>query len=749
MKTKLLYLPCVVALVMAHDALAVENSNTPQSIKVPHVVLDEMNVRLVVPSHVQNLAKNDLKQSATQNIDDIAMYEPEVGVRSDNMQLGHQNFSIRGMDGNRVLMTVDGVPLPDEQSDLSRGGVFTPVVSRDNVETDTIKNVQIVKGANGTAQGDGAVGGSVNMRTYSPLDLVDDNKPMHFGFKYGYRSTYKSHGATATAAAKQGIFSTLLMATYRKQHEAENYPVSDDSKLGERRTQSNDQDITQKNVLFKVFVDGEQHDLETTVEQFVRKVDTQRFDKSYDGPSRNRANAHFNKVEKAYDEYVRRRYGLNYHYTPIDGLFDKFSLRLYSQKLTTQTDSNILENLRSLVDGKGVVRLRDIDGGYNQNIRGIRPELYKTITLAKTRHNLLFGTEYRQTKTDRLTEELVNQTGVADQHNRGAYFPPVDRRVSSLYVQDNIDFNNGATLGLGLRYEQEKTTFDFNNHHYQTSTEGRPIPFNALKNKTLLPSIGVSYPLTKNLTGSFAYRRGYRSPDVNYAGAGFSNARFGYRVIPNPNLKPEASDNYELGLSFADNKLKASTSVFYSRYKDFINARTQTQNLPAPYTSQIFYDNVNKARAYGAEIKASYKITDYLKASGAVAWIDTKNESSNQPLSTAYPINGVIGVDYTHELWDVGAKVRMARKNSDVLSPVLQRDGTIYKSYFKAPGYAVLDLTASYRPTKNIELTAGVYNVTDKKYWNSADTKGVYDDIQKERYTQPGRNFAIGAEFKF
>ena len=68
---------------------------------------------------------------------------------------------------------------------------------------------------------------------------------------------------------------------------------------------------------------------------------------------------------------------------------------------------------------------------------------------------------------------------------------------------------------------------------------------------------------------------------------------------------------------------------------------------------------------------------------------------------------------------------------------------------FKAPGYAVLDLTANYRPTKNIELSAGVYNVTDKKYWTSADTKGVLDDAQKDRYTQPGRNFAIGAEFRF
>ncbi|MDO4699288.1 MAG: TonB-dependent hemoglobin/transferrin/lactoferrin family receptor [Moraxella sp.] len=748
MKTQLLYLPCAVALLMTQNAWANDQNHGEgkSSEQMPHVVLNEMAVRLVVPSHVENLGRDNLKQSAAQNIDDIAMYEPGVGVRSDNMQLGHQNFNIRGMDGNRVLMTLDGVPLPDEQSDLSRGGGFAPVVSRDTVETDTVRSVQIVKGANGTAQGDGAVGGSVNMRTYSPLDLVSDDKPYHAGLKYGYRSTYKSHGATATLAAKRDMLSALLMLSHRKQHEAENYPTENDKATGDLRTESNDQSISQKNVLLKVHVDSDEHHLETTAEQFVRKVDTQRFDRHRSTTGQSRiinTRVHSDKVESAFDEYVRRRYGVDYHYTPTDGWFDKLSLRLYAQKLKSQTDSHSKDILTPLAGGSRTFVNIKSDGIYNQDIRGIRPELYKTLDLANARHNLLFGAEHRQTKTERLTEQMVIQTGKADQHNHGAYFPPAKRRLSSIYAQDNIAFNNGATLGLGLRYEMEKTTFDFENPHYQTSVEKRAERFNAMKNKTLLPSVGLTYPLAQNLTGSFAYRRGYRSPDVNYAGSGFSNSRFGYRVIPNPNLKPEASDNYELGLTFNDGKLKANATAFYSNYKDFISGYTQTQNVPAPFRMQIYYDNIAKARAYGAEVKASYQINDYLGVSGAAAWIDTKNKTADQPLSTAYPINGVLGVDYKQEQWDVGAKMRWAKKNNDVLLPV---NGN---SYFKAPGFAVFDVVASYRPVKNIELTAGVYNITDKKYWLSADTKGVLDNAQKDRYTQPGRNFAVGAEFKF
>lgn len=737
MKTKLLCLSSAVIAVLTQSAHAQETKTNP------HVVLDKMNVRLVVPNNVEMLTKDKLK--ATQNIDDMFRDEAGVNVRSDNLQIGHQNIAIRGIDGNRVLMTIDGIPLPDEQQDLARGGAFVATASRDTVETDTLKSVQIIKGGNGTAQGDGSVGGSVNMRTYLPSDFVSDDKPLHFGVKYGYRSAYQSHGATATAAAKQGMASALVMLTGRSFHENDNYPADNAPTQGNNRTQSNKQDNRQQNILIKGSLDTDEHSLTATLERFSRNVKTELANEQGAGTINNQPSV--TPISVAKDDYLRQRYDLTYRFAPkalawLDGV----SVRAYHQNTNVHNHKDVQSTIASTTEVD-----QESNNTYRQAVKGIRPEMFLVFQTGEMQHNLLVGSEYRQTQTSRLlnttSERTVGGRTTTTTQNR-AFFPPADRRVWSVYAQDNISFHQGAMLGLGLRYEREKTTFDFNNAHYLASVQNDPVKFDEMSNHIFLPSVGLTYPINDKITTSVAYRRGYRSPDVNFAASGFGNPTGGYRVIPNPKLKPESSDNYELGLQFNDEKLNVGASVFYAKYKDFINSYTQTTNVPAPYRLQIYFDNLDVARAYGAELKTAYQLTDHLRATGTLAWINTKNETTNEPLSTSYPLNGTLGLDYVAQSWNAGAKLNWATKNNHVPNDIVSRSGAVQR-YFRAPAYAVLDLTAGYRLGKSTELTAGVYNVFDKKYWTAGDTKGVFDDAQKDRFTQAGRNFALGLEFEF
>lgn len=67
------------------------------------------------------------------------------------------------------------------------------------------------------------------------------------------------------------------------------------------------------------------------------------------------------------------------------------------------------------------------------------------------------------------------------------------------------------------------------------------------------------------------------------------------------------------------------------------------------------------------------------------------------------------------------------------------------------PRFGVLDLSAYYRLSKDLTLNAGLYNLTDKKYWLWDDVRG-YDSVGEasalapaniDRLSQPGRNFAV------
>lgn len=740
MKTKPLYLAVAVMAALSQSSLAYEVTDKKKT-ELPNTKLESVTVRLVVPSNVQNLTKKDLKESATQNIEDIVMYEPGVDVATDNMRLGHQSFSIRGIDGNRILMTVDGVPLPDEQRDLDRAGTVA-VSTRDTIETDTLKTVQIVKGGNGTAQGDGAVGGAVNMQTFVPLDFVGEEKNWHSSIKYGYRSTYRSHGVTATAAAKHDALSSMIMLSKRKMHEAENYTEKDSPELTNARTKSNDQDTTQDNILFKVGVDGDNHNLIFTAERFKRYVETEQRQKQGAGSSFGTPT--MTPISSTGNIYKRNRLALDYKMTPASGL-DQISLSIYHQRFAAN-DSSV--NYTESVPTKPGQQVRSVknsfDNSYSQNVRGIRPEFAKSFKTGLVQHNMIFGLEHRLTDTSRLIFQDYDSSTRGLSQNTAAYFPPAKRKVTSLYVQDSLSFPNGTNIGLGLRFEQEKSKFDFDNQSHLVTTVGVPVKFDETNNRVLLPSVGITFPIVENLTGSVAYRRGYRSADVNYVAAGFNNPNGKYRIIPNPDLKPESSDNFEARIGYRGSKFIVSGTAFYHKYSDFISMDSANdQELVPPYTRQFRYSNVAKARTFGLEGKFAVKLTDALRATASVAWIDGKNKTDNQPLASGYPINGNVGLDYKFKGLDLGAKVRFAAKNKK--TPKDARDN----NYFQAPGHAVVDLIGNYEINNNLSISAGVYNVLNRKYWLTGDTKGVADNNQKDRFTQPGRNFAIGAELKF
>lgn len=218
---------------------------------------------------------SQLKATGAQNMDDVAMYDPSVDVVSDTMRAGHQSYNIRGIDNDRIQTSVDGIPLAPTFQDAGPGNRSTRL-GTDVVEIETIKQVEIDKSGNSAIYGNGALGGSVGMSTYSPSDFVNENKPVAAGLKYGYRSTYHSHAKTAFVAGYSSIAEGLVMFTQRDSREAENF--ADNNKDGSLKTTSNKQTSKGDNLLAKVNLTQGDHRLEFTLEHYQRKVNTLRAD---------------------------------------------------------------------------------------------------------------------------------------------------------------------------------------------------------------------------------------------------------------------------------------------------------------------------------------------------------------------------------------------------------------------------------------------------------------------------------------
>ena len=243
----------------------------------------------------------------------------------------------------------------------------------------------------------------------------------------------------------------------------------------------------------------------------------------------------------------------------------------------------------------------------------------------------------------------------------------------------------------------------------------------------------------EQFTGFATYSQGFRTPPFDSATMAFANTTYGYAVIPNANLKSERSNSFELGMKFKNERARAQVTAFYNRYRNFID-RTEvgTAFIGGRPIIQYQYQNLDRVKTYGAEASAAYKFLPGWQVSGSIAWMRGEQQDG-KPLDSAYPLNGVLGLDYTQEKWGVGTKLRWSKKHSRVSSDTV----------FQAPGYGVWDVGAWYKPFKNLEIGANIYNVGNKKYWQHADVAGMSRTSVMDLYTETGRNFAATVQLKF
>jgi hemoglobin/transferrin/lactoferrin receptor protein len=74
--------------------------------------------------------------------------------------------------------------------------------------------------------------------------------------------------------------------------------------------------------------------------------------------------------------------------------------------------------------------------------------------------------------------------------------------------------------------------------------------------------------------------------------------------------------------------------------------------------------------------------------------------------------------------------------------------------YMRVPGYGMLDLTAWWQVAKNVRLNGGVYNITDRQYWDYLSSRNIETSTNQDAYdkalaTMPGRTWQLGVNVDF
>ena len=705
-----------------------------------------------VPSTVTVQDRQDLDRRNVNTIKDLVRYEPGVSVGGAGQRGGISNYNIRGIDGDRILTQIDGVEIPNSFFN----GPYAKT-QRNYVDPEIIKRVEILRGPASALYGSNAIGGAVSYFTLDPDDIIKPGKDVGARLKAGYSSADRSWLKSGTVAGRTGEFDGLLHLSQREGHETESY--GDHGGTGLSRTAANPADIKTTNVLAKAGWNYNDDDrLAFTYEKYKDRVSVN--EKSAVGCPFNAGKPlgmYLSRTGK--DTISRERFGLQNSMLLDTALADHFKWNLNYQ--IAKTDQDTLEDYFPY--SRHVMRSRNTT--YEEKMWVLDAQADKAFHIGDTDHLLTYGATVKHQKVTGSRSgagtclavgsgcTAVGADSPKDYLVKSSDFPDPTINTYSLFAQDQISWNNW-TFMPSLRYDYTKLTPHITQEFLNTVNADQKGTVNDDDKvwHRLSPKFGVTYEFNDNYTWYGQYAEGFRTPTAKALYGRFENLEAGYTVEPNPDLEPEKSKSYETGLRGKFDAGSFDLAIFYNKYRDFINEDAITPG----YNELAFQsNNIKHATIKGAEVKGQLNLDAFgapqgLYTRGSVAYAHGRNNDTGQPINSVNPLTAVMGLGYEQQ--NYGALVSwtlVKRKDQVDDSNFFSPDGT--STQFKSPGYGVVDLTGFYKVTKDVTVNAGLYNLTDKKYWNWDDVRG-YDSVGEagvlnpanmDRLTAPGRNFSV------
>jgi len=332
-------------------------------------------------------------------------------------------------------------------------------------------------------------------------------------------------------------------------------------------------------------------------------------------------------------------------------------------------------------------------------------------------------------------------------------FPISKARELSFFIQDEITLLDGdLTLSPGVRYD-EFSLAPYPDDIFTNATPGVvAVPFD---DSQISFKLGAVYYLSENTNVWLQYAEGFRIPPFDDLNVGFTNFAGGYTSLPNPDLKPESVESWEIGIRQTLDAVKWSVSAYYNNYDNFIESRATVGFNPATQLIEFQATNRESVVIEGIDAQFSWFLGESIagltgwELRGALTWLDSEDKATGQDVESILPPQAVAGIGYTdsNDVWSVEFIGTFVQRFDSQVQPQDPAEPRL----FEAPGYAQFDLLANYNVSEDLAINVGVFNLFDRKSWSGNEVRGleVGEANNLNFLTQPGINAAINATYAF
>ncbi|MFY7915855.1 MAG: TonB-dependent receptor plug domain-containing protein, partial [Rubrivivax sp.] len=231
-----------------------------------------------VPATVTVVPATDIEAAGARDIKDLFRNQVDLTVRSatgrfglagaSTGRAGNEGINIRGLEGNQVLMLVDGIRVPGS---FSFGAVATG--RADYLALEATQAAEVLRGPASTSFGSDGLAGALSLRTLDPDDVLKAGQAAGGFVRLAGTQVDDSVVLTGAAALRQGHWQALLLLSQRQGRETRSQGTNE--ALNSSRTAPNPMDYRQQVLLGKVFFSPvPAHRLGVTVEAMQRRTET-------------------------------------------------------------------------------------------------------------------------------------------------------------------------------------------------------------------------------------------------------------------------------------------------------------------------------------------------------------------------------------------------------------------------------------------------------------------------------------------
>ncbi|WP_353169455.1 TonB-dependent receptor [Flavobacterium sp.] len=683
---------------------------------IEEVLISGVRAKDKNPITFTNVSKAQIApRNLGQDIPILLNYLPSVVTTTDaGAGIGYTYMRVRGSDGSRINVTLNGVPFNDSES---QGTYFVNLPDF----ASSLESIQLQRGVGTSTSGAGAFGASLNLQTKaaqqkSYAEIANSigsfgtrkhtlafGTGLHNNFEMNARiSKIKSDGFIDRASSdlfgyyfdanyitKNTIIKAIAFGGKEKTYQAWN-GLEDEEKLKNDRTYNSAGQYT---------------------DEF---GNTQFYDNETDNYLQNHFQLHWNENLTS-----KWQSNLAFHYTTGKGYFEQYREdELFSDYLLADFNGNSVTDL---------VRKRWLDNDFFGTTFSLNYKTEKTDVIIGGAANKYEGkhfgevvwTQFYMPNTNKYYDNFGNKNDVN-------FYSKASQQIGKFNVFADLQYRMVFYQANSIKFNDVNDTFRFFN-----------------------PKAGITYTLN---TASSIY--GY---------FGIANKEPRRDDYESGSAKPERLQDFELGYKFKNNKAALNINAFYMKYQNQLVATGALNDVGSP-----IFENSGKSYRAGLEIEGAIKIIQKVTLQPNITLSTNKNEDFYFERNGILTNLGNTNIAYSPNMV-IGNAVTFSPINALQISFLTKYVGKQYMGNIDAeksilPDYTISDLNINYEwkinnGIKSIVFSGLINNIFDRTYESNGYFYTYNDDFSNPPaidtiegvgfYPQAGINFLIGMNLKF